>query len=254
MVLGRRKKVHSWNDKVTNEFFLWKKLVVEERRAGIEEPVRQEESFLWSSMIFSPFLESLSRFDRPTILDLGPITSRNINFYGELGWKVHVYDILGEYREAVEAAKANPPQETGEDEEESPPDPIENILKQLNYPPGSLQGVLCWDILDRFSPVWTQALIRRISSALDEGGVVLSIFGCNGGTADDAHRGFRIRDENHLEPLPDTGSKLERYIYENGEIMSLFGDYKVLNFYLRKNQFREILVQKECRARLRFSA
>ena len=30
MFLGRRKNAHGWNDKVTNELFLWKKLVDEE--------------------------------------------------------------------------------------------------------------------------------------------------------------------------------------------------------------------------------
>ncbi len=252
MTRGRRSNTQRWNDKVTNELFLWKKLAEEERPAGNGQSTEgQEEPSLWLSKAFSGFLESLERFERPSMLDLGPVTNRNISFYGELGWKVYAYDILQEYEEAVEEARANPPEETEEDD--SPPNPIEGILNQLKYEPGSLHGVLCWDVLDRLPMIWTRELIRRISLALNEGGVILSFFGVKCESGSRAHRGFRIRDESHLEPIFDKGLKLECYRYENGEIMSLFSDFRVLNFYMMKNNFREIFVQKHPQASLKVS-
>jgi hypothetical protein len=90
---------------------------------------------------------------------------------------------------------------------------------------------------------------------LDEGGVILSIFGAkskdeNGQT----HRGFRIQGDTYLEPIFDEDVCLERYDYGNGEIMSLFSSFKVLNFYMMKHNFREILVQKQPQASLKISA
>ncbi|MFQ5693339.1 MAG: hypothetical protein ACE5IM_09890 [Nitrospinota bacterium] len=250
VVLGRRRNAHSWNDKVTNELFLWKKFVASDSPAANGEPLReQDDSVFWVSKVFDVFMDTLGRVERPCILDLGPVMNGNISFYGELGWKVYAFDILQEYREAIEEARARKP-EDGE-EEESRPDPIEAILDELDYPPGLLNGVLCWDILDRLPPNWGRELIRRISAAMEDGGVILSFFGVKDETGLDRHRGFRIQGQDRLEPIADRGIRLERYSYENGEIMSMFSDFKVLNFYLMKNKFREILVQKQPQASLK---
>ena len=253
MFLGRRKNAHGWNDKVTNELFLWKKLVDEEvPKNGELCGAQEEEAGFWISKVIGPFLESLDRVDRPSILDLGPVTNCNVSFYGEMGWKLYAYDLLQEYREAVEETMA----EDSEDgqAETNRPNPIEDILRQLNYEPGSLSGILCWDVLDRLPLIWTRELVRRISLALDEGGMILSIFGMKGETeVAENHRGFMIRDQNRLEPIPDKGRKLERFSYENGEIMSLFSGFKVLNFYVMKNNVREVLVQKQPQASLKVS-
>ncbi len=254
MVLGRRKNTQGWNDKVTNELFMLKKVVDEEPQPGNGESADTlHERFLWHSKVFSVFLGSLERFERPSILDLGPVTNQNISYYGELGWKVHAHDILEEYGEAVKRAKAMPRVEI--DEDNAPSNPIEEILDEWNHEPGSLHGVLCWDVLDRLPLVWTRELVRRVALALDENGVILSIFGAKSrATEKEPHRGFRIRDEKNLEPIMDNCPYLERFNYENGEIMSLFADFKVLNFYLMKNNFREILVQKQPQASLKVSA
>ena len=74
MSLGRRKNAHGWNDKVTNELFLWKKLVDEEvPKNGELFGAQEEETGFWISKVIGPFLESLDRVDRPSILDLGPV-------------------------------------------------------------------------------------------------------------------------------------------------------------------------------------
>ena len=251
MSLGRRKNTHRWNDKVTNELFLWKKLVRNDRVIGPSEIVQsKEEAYFWLSKGFGSFSGLLEKWDRPSILDLGPVTNKNISYYGELGWKVHAHDLLLEYQEACLQ-----PLEEVDDDEDPPPNPIEGILAELKFEPGSLHGVLCWDVLDRLPLIWTRELIRRISESLDEGGVILAIFGAKSNDENgQTHRGFRIQGDKYLEPIMDDDVCLERYDYGNGEIMSLFSSFKVLNFYMMKNNFREILVQKQPQASLKISA
>ena len=92
---------------------------------------------------------------------------------------------------------------------------------------------------------WTRDLIQRIYLALENKGVIFSMFGMERDSSYGRSRGFRIRKGNRLEPLPDMGAGLEPYPYENGDIMSLFSGFKVLNFYAMNSNVREIIVQKQ---------
>ena len=244
MFLGKRREAHRWNDKVTNELFLWKKFVADESPAATPEPDEEDIGYCVSKAM-GPFLASVERRERPTILDLGPVTNCNLSFYGDMGWKVYAFDLLQEYREAVEKARLVP-----WDEDEGPdPNLIGEILVDFQYERGSLNGVLCRDVLDKLPPIWLGDLLRRLSLALEGGGVIFSMFGMPfGDIGGEQYRGFRIREENRLEPIPDVGTRLEPYQYENGDIMSLFSDFKVLYFFFMKNNVREMLVQKQLQA------
>ena len=241
---GRRKKHQIWNDKVANELFLWKRLFAdgssssqaESRSEGREDPD------CWGSEALSSFLQLVERSKQPSILDLGPVTNSNISFYGEMGFKVYAFDLLREYREAIEKSGFLPP---WNEEESSSPNPIEAILKDFDYEPDSLSGVLCWEVLERLPMIWTRDLIQRIYPALERKGVIFSMFKMEYGDSYRRSRGFQIREGNRLKPLPDVGTWLEPYQYENGDIVSLFSGFKVLNFYVMNNNVREIIVQKQ---------
>lgn len=232
---------------MTNELFLWKKFVADESPAATPEP-DEEGVRCWVSKTMGAFLTSLERHERPTILDLGPVTNCNISFYGDMGWKVYAFDLLQEYRELVGKAELVP-----RDEDEGPaPNLIEEFLKDFQYESDSLNGVLCWDVLDKLPPIWIRDLIRRVSLAVEERGVIFSMFGKQfGDIGGERYCGFRIREKNRLEAIPDVGTRLEPYPYENGDIMGLFSDFKVLNFFVMKNNVREILVQKQPQASLK---
>ena len=143
------------------------------------------------------FLTSLERHERPTILDLGPVTNCNISFYGDMGWKVYAFDLLQEYRELVGKAELVP-----RDEDEGPgPNLIEEFLKDFQYESGSLNGVLCWDVLDKLPPIWIRDLIRRVSLAVEERGVIFSMFGKQfGDIGGEQYCGFRIREKTGWRP------------------------------------------------------
>ena len=85
-----------------------------------------------SSHIFPRFLKRLRAIDRPSLLDLGPLTGANIEFFARLGCRVQVEDLLSSIEEGQtgegpraedprDAAPASPPVEPPADAGTPPP-------------------------------------------------------------------------------------------------------------------------------------
>ncbi|MFQ5896299.1 MAG: class I SAM-dependent methyltransferase [Nitrospinota bacterium] len=243
--MGRRRRRHGPADKMTNELLLWKK-VAEPRRSAKEELLAPSESRpVWVSNALKALVDSLACLERPLVLDLGRVCGDNISFLGALGCRVYAHDLLRDYQEAAEKAPPASPEKEGE---ESEADPWKRVLDGLDYAPGSLHGVLCWDILDMLPQTWARELVRRISRMLAVGGFILSFFGSNRACKEGVRVGFRILDRDRLEPIPDVTSHPGRRFYQNGEIMRIFSEFSILNFYLMRNSYREVLVQKRTTA------
>ena len=84
---------------------------------------------------FSRFLHALSLRDSPIVLDLGPIVGGNVNFLGErLGCKYLVEDLY----QNIESHVAS----------KNPPDLAAFFEKRFPQADASVDGVLCWDVLD----------------------------------------------------------------------------------------------------------
>lgn len=194
---------------------------------------------VWGSKVLNPFLDSLERFERPIILDLGSTSSDNISFFGTRGWKVYAYDFLREYRETSGEA---PFQE--EEVEEFEFDAWRRVVDGLDFALDSLHGVLFWDILDKLPQAWAREVLRRVSAVLEQDGLILSFFGGEKLREDRTFAKFRILDGDRIEHLSGATSHPVQRFYQNSEILSLFSGFSVLNFYSMKDGYREILVQK----------
>ncbi len=214
--------------------------MIEPGHSTKERPEISPESLsVWPSKVFQPFLDSLGRFERPNILDLGATSGENISFFGGLGAKVYAYDLLRELRES----SPFPFQEESE-VEESGFEPWKRTLDGLDFALYPLHGILFWDILDRLPQAWARELIGRADAALEQGGVMLSFFGDGKRRENMAPARFRIKGPDRIEHLPGTAPHLIQRFYQNSEIMHIFSGFSVLNFFSMKGGCREILVQK----------
>src|SRR5438874_13302963 len=81
------------------------------------------------------FLQCLSSRESPVLLDLGPVVGSNVGFFGEqLGCKILVEDIFADLDRHVRSDTL---------------DDLPAFLKQrLTMDEGSVDGVLCWDVMD----------------------------------------------------------------------------------------------------------
>src|SRR5262245_8283556 len=109
------------------------------------------------------FLASLQTSDNPLLLDLGPVVGSNVTFFGEqLGCRLRVEDIAKDIDRHVK---------DGTTEQLA-----EFFAKRFPQAPGTVDGILCWDVLDYLDRPAAQALATSLSSLLRPDGCLLGFF------------------------------------------------------------------------------
>src|SRR3954463_3550717 len=99
------------------------------------------------------FLTALTANASPVLLDLGPVVGSNVSFFGEqLGCKIFVEDIFADLDRHIREGKL---------------DRLPEFLK-LRFPQadGSVDGVLCWDLIDFLDKPSAQALATELTRVL----------------------------------------------------------------------------------------
>src|SRR5213083_195736 len=110
------------------------------------------------------FLTSLTANASPALLDLGPVVGSNVSFFGEqLGCKIFVEDIFADLDRHVRDGKM---------------DGLPAFLRQrFPRPDASVDGVLCWDLIDYLDKPSAQALADELMRLLKPEGALLGFFG-----------------------------------------------------------------------------
>jgi hypothetical protein len=190
------------------------------------------------------FLWLLSDIPRARILDLGPAWQSTITFFIEKGYRVSSEDMLHEWKHFLtteeERLRTAPVGE--EAERRSLPALAEKFIeKALDYPEQSVHGVLIWDLLDYFDPAVVPALMDRLYSVLHPGGSVLALF--HSRPAERFHR-YRIADSQTVELLPAPTLAVHAHVFQNREILDLFGRFRSSKTFVGRDQVREALFIK----------
>jgi len=124
----------------------------------------------------------------PALLDLGPVVGSNVSFFGEqLGCKIFVEDIYAELERHVRSNKM----------EDLP------LFLSRRFPQGdaTVDGILCWDLIDYLDRRSAQALAEQPPRILRPEGALLGFFGT--APPRDAHyTKYIIADELNLRHRP----------------------------------------------------
>lgn len=109
------------------------------------------------------FLGCLQNRERPVLVDLGPVVGSNVNFFGEqLGCRIRVEDIASDIETHLKGGKA---------------DQLPAFFaKRFTQPPGSVDGILCWDVFDYLDKAAAQTLASALITLLKPDGVLLGFF------------------------------------------------------------------------------
>lgn len=185
---------------------------------------------LFATKALRKLLSSLTSREAPALLDLGPVVGSNVSFFGEqLGCKIFVEDIYAELERHVRTGTLE--------------DLPAFLSRRFPQSDGTVDGILCWDIIDYLDRRSAQALAEQLTRILRPEGTLLGFFG----TAQprDAHyTKYIIADEMNLKHRPYPAARSRQAILANRDIIRLFSGLRVSDSFLMMNNVREILFRK----------
>jgi hypothetical protein len=182
------------------------------------------------SKVLPRLFKELAVHEAPVIMDLGPVVGSNISLFGEaLGCKIFVEDLFT----VVEAqARAGARELAGG-----------ALCARLTREPGSIDGILCWDLFDYLDKASAKLVANKLVTLLRPGGVLHGFF-CSL-SADVSHYSRFVmadHDRYRLQPRPATPTKRQFYVVR--DIDKLFEGLAVTESVLLKSRSRETLFRK----------
>jgi hypothetical protein len=192
------------------------------------------------------FLWLLNDIPQARVLDLGPIWQSTVNFFLEKGYRIASEDLLRGWKEFLsveeESLRARPVGFADNVGELPAATIVERFLENaLNYPEKSVHGILAWDLLDYFDADVVPHLTQRLVSILQPGGVLMGLF--HSRSTSSFHR-YRIVDGQTIEQLADPTLAVHAHVFQNREILDLFGEFRSSKTFVGRDQVREALFLK----------
>ena len=176
------------------------------------------------------FLSCLTSRESPVLVDLGPVVGSNVSFFGEqLGCKIFVEDLFADLDRHVRAGTL-----------EALP---AFFKKRFPQEAGSVDGILCWDLIDYLDRAAAQELAGELTRVLRPDGALLGFFG-TAQAREARYTKFIIADEVNLKHRSYEAARGRQAILLNRDIIKLFAGLRVSDSFLLQNNLREILFRK----------
>jgi hypothetical protein len=176
------------------------------------------------------FLACLQAQDNPVLLDLGPVVGSNVTFFGEqLGCRIRVEDIASDIEAHIK---------------KSATDQLAAFFaSRFTQPPGSVDGILCWDVLDYVDRNAAQALATALTRLLRPDGALLGFFSTTE-SQQALYTKYVVVDPQHLRYRPYPASRPRQRALLTGDIIRMFKGLRVSESFLMKSNVREMLFRK----------
>jgi hypothetical protein len=175
------------------------------------------------------FLATLTSRPNPVLLDLGPVIGPNVSFFGEqLGCKILVEDVyadLDRQRQLDDEALAA------------------YLRRRFSQADGSVDGILCWDLIDFLPPQSAQAMAAQMTRVLAVDGALLGFFS-TAASRETTFTKFVVADEQTLRHRPYGPTRTRSRVLQNRDIIKLFEGLRVSDSFLLQTHLREILFRK----------
>ena len=190
------------------------------------------------------FLWLISDVENGRLLDLGQVSQATLNFFIERGFRVTTDDMLRswkEFRSAEEEKERNAPPSDFNDPL-SPEEIAQHFLQHsLQYSDDEFNAVLVWDIFDRLDAELLSRIASRLYEIVRPGGAVLALFHSK---APERSYRYRIVDNETIEIVPLGPAAAHGRIFQNREILNLFGRFRSAKTFVGRDQLREGLFIK----------
>jgi hypothetical protein len=185
---------------------------------------------IFATKALRKFLTTLTAHESPVLLDLGPVVGSNVSFFGEqLGCKIFVEDIFADLDRHVREGKL-----------EALPEFLQKRFPQAS---GTVDGILCWDVIDYMDKASAQELAKELTRLLRPEGALLGFFGSTP-RPDVRYTKYIIVDEVNLKHRHYAAARGRQSVLLNRDIIRLFSGLRVSDSFLLQNNLREILFRK----------
>ena len=181
------------------------------------------------SKVLPRFLSALAHQPTPVLLDLGPVVGSNIAFFGDqLSCKIYVEDLFAEVEaHAKRGSRAL----------------AESLPKRLVQAPGTIDGILCWDLFDYLDKTTSPALATKLTELLRPGGALYAFFGSTPAELK-TYTKFVLEPGNKLRQRTSPATPVKRHVLLTRDINKMFGGLRVAESVLLKSNTRETLFRK----------
>lgn len=195
-----------------------------------QSPSAATDDPVFATKALRKFLASLGSQESPVLLDLGPVVGSNVNFFGEqLGCKIRVEDIFTDLDRHIREGKLD--------------DFPAFLKKRFPQESSTVDGILCWDLIDYMDKKAAQELALELTRLLRPDGALLAFFG-NTPPRDTHYTKYIIVDEVNLKHRPYPAARGRQAILLNRDIIRLFPGLRVSDSFLLQNNLREVLFRK----------
>lgn len=177
------------------------------------------------------FLANVAASEAPALLDLGPVVGSNVSFFGEeLGCRLRVEDLFVDIERHAAAGTS----------EQLP----EFFRTRFKSEPGSVHGILCWDVFDYLDRPAATALAAVLTRLLAADGSLLGFFSTSADPTRTTYTKYVVVDRGNLRYRAYSGTRPRQRSLQNRDIIKMFENLRVSESFLMKTNMREIILRK----------
>jgi hypothetical protein len=178
------------------------------------------------------------------LLDLGAVFQSTVMFFIERGFRLSTEDMMRSWKEFLTAEEETmrKMQVGAEGARVSQGMLAGKFLdSNLQYPEDSFHGVLAWDLFDYLDAELLPRVMERLYTILRPGGAVLASF--HSKTPERFNR-YKIVDGQSIELIPSPTLAVHARIFQNREILDIFGKFRSSKTFVGRDQVREAIFLK----------
>ena len=178
------------------------------------------------------------------LLDLGAVFQSTVMFFIERGFRLSTEDMMRSWKEFLTAEEETMRRaQVGAESAKISQGMLASkfLESNLQYPEDSFHGVLAWDLFDYLDAELLPRVMERLYTILKPGGAVLASF--HSKTPERFNR-YKIVDGQNIELIPSPTLAVHARIFQNREILDIFGKFRSSKTFVGRDQVREAIFLK----------
>jgi hypothetical protein len=181
----------------------------------------------YTSMMLQMYIETLARYSKAEILDLGPVCEENIRYFAQRVKRFHVCDMF---------LRLNLTRRKGL--------PIKKVLDHLDFVPHSFDGINLWDLIDHLSDDDIGRLVKHCYTLLEPRGLMI-ITSFEEQSAPSKIHSFVIKHGSQVTFRLQDHLNLPWYYRSNRIITEILSEFHTVKSFLYRNGVREFLCRRD---------